>query len=216
MRRAATARTVFADPTTAALASAALAGDAARVRKLVADGADLGARSGEGVTLLQWALLRQSERGMAALLDAGADPSQPGRGGATVLHIAAKAASATWLKLLLDHGADPDAPHGITQAPPLAAALMNPQEAAFDLLLAHHADPDRADRMGDTPLHVAAQVHKTHLVLRLLRAGADPSRRNKAGNTFEPYFDILPAGGLSTAGKAMREEVHRWLRAHES
>jgi ankyrin repeat protein len=216
MKGAVSAGAVFPDPTTAALADAALAGDAARVRKLIADGADLGAQGSEGMTLLQWALLRRSERGMATLLDAGADPSQPGWGGDTVLHIAAKADDPAWLRMLLRHGADPDAPHGITQAPPLAAALMNPQDTAFDLLLAHHADPNRADRMGDTPLHVAAQVHRTHLVLRLLHAGADPSRRNEAGHTFQVYVDILPAGGLSAAGKARREEVHRWLREHES
>jgi ankyrin repeat protein len=212
--RAATADKVFPDAGTAALASAALAGDAARVHRLIAGGVGLSAQGSEGVTLLQWALLRQSERAVTTLLDAGADPSEPGWAGNTVMHIAAEANDPAWLRILLNYGADPDTPHGITQAPPLAAALMNPQDAAFELLLAHHADPNRADRMGNTPLHVAAQVHKTHLLLRLLHAGADATRRNRAGNTFQPYFDIQPPGRLSPAGSVRREEVHQWLREH--
>src|SRR5690349_12619271 len=85
---------------------------------------------------------------MTTLLNARANPSQPGLGGDTVLHMAAKANDASYLELLLDHGADPNAPHGVTQAPLIDAALMNPQNDAFELLLAHHADLNRPDRMA--------------------------------------------------------------------
>jgi ankyrin repeat protein len=208
------AATVFSDARTAALAQAALNGDSQSVRRLIAQGASLSARGADGITLLEWALLRRSKLALNTLLEAGADPSQPGTDGDTVLHLAAKAGDPTYLALLLDHGADPDAPNGITQAPPLDAALMNTTDDAFDLLLAHHADPNRPDRMGDTPLHVAAQVHKTECVMRLLEAGADPTRRNHRGDTFQVYFAITPAGGLSSAGKARRDAVYAWLRAH--
>ena len=205
---------VFSDARTIALANAALDGDSARVRALVAEGADPNAHGKDDVTLLQWALLRQSKPALTALLDAGANPSLPGLGGDTVLHLAAKANDPSYLKLLLDHGADPNAPHGTTQAPPIDAALMNPRNDAFELLLAHHADPNRADRMGDTPLHVAAQVHKPQCVLALLKAGADANLRNKRGDTFQAYFNVLPAGGLHPAAKAEHEAVHQWLREH--
>jgi uncharacterized protein len=206
---------VFSDAKTIALANTALSSDSSRVHVLVTEGANPNARGKDDVTLLEWALLQQSKSGMAALLDAGANPSEPGLGGDTVLHMAAKANDASYLKLLLDHGADPNAPHGVTQAPPIDAALMNPQTDAFELLLAHHADPNRADRMGDTPLHVAAQVHKPQCVLALLKAGADPSLRNKHGDTFQTYFNILPAGGLNASAKAQHEAVHQWLREHQ-
>lgn len=208
------ANNVFSDAGTIALANAALAGDSAKVHAMVAGGANPNAQGKDDVTLLEWALLRQSKPGMTALLDAGANASQPGLGGDTVLHLAAKANDPSYLKLLLDHGADPNAPHGVTQAPPIDAALMNPQTDTFELLLAHHADPNRADRMGDTPLHVAAQVHKPQCVLALLKAGADPSLRNQRGNTFQTYFNILPAGGLNSAAQAQHEDVHQWLREH--
>lgn len=205
---------IFPDPKVAALAAAVAAGDEARVRSLVAAGADPNGSGDRDVNLLEWALLQQSPRGLQALLDAGADASRPGLGGATVLHMAAMASDPTYLKRLLEHGADPNAAHGTTGAPPLSAALMNPDAAAFDLLLAHRADPNRADRLGDTPLHVAASAHKTDLVLRLLEAGADATRRNQRGDTFQVYFNIAPAGGFSTAAQAKRDAVHDWLRAH--
>jgi ankyrin repeat protein len=205
---------VFADAKTVALANAALNGDGSRVRHLVADGASLSARGKDDVTLLEWALLQRSKLAMTTLLDAGADPSQPGLDGDTVLHLAAKADDSSYLRLLLEHGADPNAPNGITKAPPLNAALMNVSDDAFNLLLAYHADPNRADRMGDTPLIVAAQVHKTRCILRLLQDGAQPIWRDKGGHTFQTYFNILPAGGLSAQGQADRDAVIQWLRAH--
>ncbi|HEX7816407.1 ankyrin repeat domain-containing protein [Dyella sp.] len=205
---------VFSNPQTMALAQAAAGGDVARLRTLATQGAHLDATGDHDVTLLQWALLRQDLTAMKALLDAGADPSLPGLGGDTVLHLAAKANDPRYLALLLDHGADPNAPHGITHAPPLDAALMNPQNDNFELLLVHHADPNRSDRMGNTPLHVAAQVHKSHCVLALLKAGADPTRRNQHGDTFQVYFNILPAGGLNPEAKATHDAVHRWLQEH--
>lgn len=209
------ANNVFADAKAVALANAALAVDSARMHSLIGEGANPNAQGKDDVTLLEWALLRQSKPAMTALLDAGANPSLPGLGGDTVLHMAAKANDPSYLKLLLDHGADPNAPHGLTKAPPIDAALMNPNTAAFDLLLAHHADPNRTDRLGDTPLHVAAQVHKPQCVLALLKAGADPSLRNKRGDTFQVYFNVLPAGGLNSTAKAEHEAVHQWLREHQ-
>lgn len=205
---------IFPDPKVAALAAAVEDGDEARVHTLVAEGADPNGTGDRDVTLLEWALLRQSPRGLQALLDNGADAARPGIGGATVLHMAAMANDPGYIRHLLDHGADPNTPHGKTGAPPLSAALMNADRTAFDLLLAHHADPNRADRLGDTPLHVAASVHKSDLVLALLEAGADPAQRNQRGDTFQTYFNVAPAGGFSTAAKAKRDTVHAWLRAH--
>ena len=205
---------VFGDARVVAAVEAATRGDAARVRALRLEGADLDAQGERGVTPLEWALLHKDRRAMETLLSAGADPSRPGVGGATVLHLAAMASDAGYLRLLLERGADPNAPHGVTQAPPLDAALMNPGDDAFDLLLAHHADPNRADRLGNTPLHIAAKVHRTHCVLRLLEAGADATRRNQQGATFQTYFNILPAGGLNATARAQHEQVHQWLRLH--
>lgn len=205
---------VFTDSRVAQLAAAAGEGDAAKVHALVAAGIDPNAQGDRSVTLLEWALLQQSPAGLTALLDNGADAARPGVGGATVVHMAAMASDPVYLKILLDHGVSPDTPHGVTQAPPLDAALMNPDDDAFQILMAHHADPNRADRLGNTPLHVAAKVHKTRCVLALLEAGADPDRRNQQGATFQAYFNITPAGGLNATARAEHEQVIQWLQQH--
>lgn len=209
-----TADQVFADARVAQLATAAGEGDAAKVHALVAAGVDPNAQGDRSVSLLEWAVLQQSPKGLIALLDNGADAARPGIGGATVMHMAAMANDPVYLKILLDHGVSPDTPHGVTQAPPLDAALMNPDDDAFQLLLAHHADPNRVDRLGNTPLHVAAKVHKTRCVMALLEAGADPGRRNQQGVTFQAYFNITPAGGLNANARAEHEQVSQWLRQH--
>jgi len=206
---------IFPDPKVAALAAAVADGDAARVKAEIAAGADPNGRGERDVTLLEWALLRQSPRGLAALLENGADASRPGVGGATVLHMAAMANDATYLRILLEHRADPNAPHGTTGEPPLSAALKNVDGAALDLLLKYKADPNRADRLGNTPLHVAAKVHKPDAVLKLLDAGADANHRNERGDSFQVYFNIAPAGGFSASAQAKHEAVHAWLRAHD-
>src|SRR5690606_17367180 len=66
----------FSDPVAAHLAQAAKSGDAARIRELVAGGANPNAHGNNGTTMLEWAMLQQSRAGFEALLAAGADPSR--------------------------------------------------------------------------------------------------------------------------------------------
>ena len=204
---------VFADAATAALADAAGRSDVTAVRKLVAAGANPNDRGASDVTLLEWALLKQSARGIVALLAVGADAAQPCSGGTTVMHMAAMAGDPIYLKTLLDHGADPDAPHGESGAPPVAAALLNADDTAFRLLLDGGADPNRRDHAGNTPLHVAAKLHDSASVLALLRAGADPRARNAAGATFQRYLDLSSAPARSDAARATLTSIRDWLHA---
>jgi len=209
------AKQVFPDPETAALAAAAAAGDAARVRELVGDGADPNAQGDKGMNLLQYALAEQNPDGLKALLDAGADPARPGMGGSTVIHNAAIADDAVYLEILLAHGANPDAPHGQTGAPPLSAAAGPRTDKQFQLLLSARADPNRADRTGNTPLHAAAMINAGAHVLALLKAGADPGAKNAQDATFQPYYFRLPEARLSDAARQERKDVIAWLNEHD-
>ena len=204
---------VFSEPAVAALADAIARGDIAEVRRL-APAADLSAHGDKRITLLQWALMQRQPEAMRALIDAGADLALPGLDGDTVLHTAAMANDPAYLRLLLAVGADPDVRNAETGATPLRNALMGERTEQFHALLAAGADPDHADRTGNTPLHVAAQVNEPALALELLQAGADPQARNAQGATFQRYLFMTRSALLSTDARRQREAVEAWLTAH--
>ncbi len=206
-------RTVFADPRVAALADAVADGDTARVKTL-SSGLDLSVRGDKNVTLLQWALLNRSLAGMKALLDAGADPAQPGMDNDTVIHMAAMANDAAYLSELLARGVDPNVRNPESGAGPLRAALMGERDEQFRALLAAGADPNLADRLGNTPLHIAGQINEPARALDLLNAGADPMARNAQGATFQRYLFMTRAALLNADTRRSREAVEAWLTAH--
>lgn len=203
---------IFPDPAVARLAEAAARGDRRRVAEL-APGVNLAAQGDDGVTLLQWALLNKSADGMEALLDAGANPNQVGLDGDTVVHLAAMADDSRYLTLLLARGADPNVAHGETRATPLRDALIGEREPQFRALLAAGADPNRADRMGNTPLHVAGQINEPARALDLLNAGADPAARNLQNATFQRYLFMTRVSLLNAETRRDREAVQAWLTA---
>ena len=210
-----TARDIFPDSFAAALAEAAAKGDTDRVRRLIAAGANPNARGRDGVTVSQWALMNQSPKGFTALLEGGSDPSLADSSGETVVHYAAKTNVPVYLEILLKHGADPNTPNGVTRATPLVPALMANREENFRMLMAAGADPNAPDRMGDTPLHVAAKINAFARVLDLLEAGADPRATNKRGTTFQKYLDMTPTDLLHDEARRQREAVHTWVREHQ-
>lgn len=204
---------VFTGPAVA-LATAAADGDASHVAALVAQGADPNARGHRGLTLLQWAVFRHAPAGVAALVAAGADPSQADDSGATAIHDAAAVVWPDVLPVLLGAGADPNVRNTVTGASPLAAAILAHRRSQFRQLLAGGADPNLADRMGNTPLLVAAEVNAMDDILALLDAGADPTRVNLRGDGLVKILDVTPAGMLLPATAAARARVDEWLRRH--
>lgn len=208
------ARIVFTDPRVAELAEAVADGDILRIRDLAA-GVDLSTRGDKHVTLLQWALLNRSFAGMKALLDAGAEPTQSGMDSDTVVHMAAMANDATYLTELLARGVNPNVRNPESGAGPLRAALMGERDEQFRALLAAGADPDLADRLGNTPLHVAGQINEPERALDLLNAGADPMARNAQGVTFQRYLFMTRAALLNAETLRSREAVEAWLTTHQ-
>jgi Planctomycete cytochrome C/Ankyrin repeats (3 copies)/Prenyltransferase and squalene oxidase repeat len=120
---------------TTPLMFAALYGDAALVRRVLAAGADPGAANVAGATALMWAVPDVDK--MRALLDAGVDANARSGDGRSALHItAAIVGGRPAVQLLLDYGADAWSPVvGDSSLLREAARVNNPE--VFRLLVAY-------------------------------------------------------------------------------
>ena len=160
------------------VADAAMRGDAVAVRALIADGADVNAAQGDGMTALHWAA-RHGDAGLVrTLLGAGADVGAGTRiGHYTALHVAAQGGAGEVVEMLLGAGADPELViRSGGAARPLHFAAAAGSERAVAALVAAGADVNAAEESwGQTPLIFAASKGRTAAVTALLEAGADPA-----------------------------------------
>ena len=158
----------------APVADAAMHGDAEAVRTLLADGADVNAAHGDGMTGLHWVALNGNAEIARLLIGAGAALEAGTRLGAhTPLHVAARAGHGEVVEILAGAGADAAALTE-TGAAPLHFAAAAGDVRAVAALLEHGAPVDaREPEWGQTPLMFAAALGRTEAVVALLEAGAD-------------------------------------------
>lgn len=202
----------FADPAVVPLAEAIAAGDPGRIRALAAT-TDLSVRGKDGVTLLEWAVWNERPDALAALLEAGADASLPGMDQETVAHMAAMAEDPKYLEVLIAHGAPVDIVSPRGGWTPIFRAVQGRRDAQVELLVQAGADLHRTDAMGNTLLHVAANVNDAARVLQLLEAGVDPGVANARGQTFRAALFAGSDARLNAEGRAARQKVRDWLAA---
>ena len=167
--------------------SAVARAGAARVRELLAAGADPDEPDDHGTTPLYRAAVHGSTELVRLLLAYGADPQLPGGADDEGLPLCA---AACWnhigvVEALLGAGADPDLPEPPHPeqtgpgTPPLLWAVRNGHREAVELLLTAGADPD----IPGTPLTIAARGGRYGIVRTLLAHGADPARPDESGRT---------------------------------
>jgi uncharacterized protein len=97
---------------------------------------------------------------------------------------------------------------------PLMTALIWNKPKHFRMLLLRGSDPDLTDRVGNTSLHVAAQINAPRRVLELLKAGANPQAQNAQHKTFQTYLFMTPEAQLSARNRKDRAAVIAWLNEH--
>ncbi|RYZ69127.1 MAG: ankyrin repeat domain-containing protein [Lysobacteraceae bacterium] len=202
----------FRDPAVLPLADAIAGGDVARIRALAAS-ADLAARGDDNVTLLEWAIWNQQPASLSALLEAGADAAMPGMDNETVAHMAAMVDDPEYLEVLIRHKAPVDLVGDRGGRTPIFRAVENRRNAQFDLLVTAGADVHRRDSMGNSLLHMAAQVNDADRVLQLLKLGVDPRVTNSRGDTFQAALFSFADARLNTAGRESRQRLRDWLVA---
>ena len=164
------------------VADAARRGDAAALKTLLAQGADVNAPQGDGMTALHWA----AERGDAAvaemLIFAGANVSPVTRlGNYTPLHLAARSGSAPVVAALLKANAPVTAVTSTGGVTALHLGAASGNTVVVTQLIEKGADVNAKEtEWGQTPLMFAAASDRTEVVKVLLAKGADVKTRTNA------------------------------------
>ena len=158
----------------AMVAAAAAAGDAAAVKALLQQGADVNAAQGDGMTALHWAASRGDAAMAQMLLSAGANIRATSRlGGITALHLASQAGHAPVVAALLAAGANANAATS-TGATALMLAARGGSTDTVMRLVENGADPNSKETaFGQTALMIAAGLDRADVVKTLLARGAD-------------------------------------------
>jgi ankyrin repeat protein len=172
------------------LLAAAAGGDAAEIRKLIADGDDLAVRDIRGRTPLHVAAHGGHHQAMRALVAAGADPNALENDRYDILTIAAVANDVPTLKVALELGANPKNITSIHDGTALIAAAHLGHAEIVKTLIRAGAPLDHVNNLGFTaviesiilgdggPKHIAT-------LKALVWAGADVNLPDRKGRT--PY-----------------------------
>jgi len=164
----------------AAIAEAAMAGDADGVRRLLKQGGDVNGAQGDGMTALHWAAMHGDATLAETLLYAGGNARATTRlGGYTPLHLASQTGTRAVVDVLAGRGADVNA-RATTGATPLMLAASSGNTDALQGLLDRGADPNAAESAnGETALMFGAAADRADAVRLLLEHGAQPAVTSK-------------------------------------
>jgi ankyrin repeat protein len=149
---------------------------------LLANHADVNAKTGEGGTPLQLAAKNGHKDVAELLLTNKAEVDGKNNYGLTPLHHAAYNGHKDVVELLLAKGADVNAGRNV-RATPLHLAAKNGHKDVAELLLANKAYINAKDKVGQTPLHYAAKNGHRDVVELLLACKADVNNEDDDGAT---------------------------------
>ena len=156
------------------VAGAAQAKDAAAVKALLKQGADVNVAQGDGMTALHWAAANGDVPLVQMLLAAGANFRATTRlGGITPLHLASQGGHAQAVAALIASGAEPNGATS-TGATSLMLAARAGSTETVTRLVETGADINAKEKgFGQTALMVAAGLDRADVVKQLLARGAD-------------------------------------------
>lgn len=192
------------------LLTAAAAGDAALVGKLLAAGASPHAADERGRTALLIAVSLRHNRVARVLIQAGADVNRKDEDANSAFLLAASTGQIDLVRLALDHGADlasTDRYRGTA----LTVAAQHGNVEVVKLLLRAGAPVDHVNALGWTALLEAIVLgdgssRYESVVELLLDAGADPNLADRDGNT--PTRHARQRGYKTMVKMLMRQRGH--------
>lgn len=166
------------------LMTAALNGQTAAVKALIAAGADINALDSIHDTPLKYAIKGGHKSTIFALLDAGADPTISDiAGGTTLVQAATYIDDLELVRLLIRRGVPTDGAGDQIHETPLMAAAIFGRIQTVKVLLDAQVSVNAQNTEGSTALIDASRSGETDTLTLLLRVGADPSIKDKQGKT---------------------------------
>ena len=180
------------------LVHAVKTGDAAAVRAIVKQRADVNAVEADGTSALHYAIQRNDVEIVDVLLRAGANVKAANRYGIAPLQVAATIGNAAIIDQLLRAGADANTatPDGETA---LMTAARTGDAASVKLLASRGVDVNAKDGVkGQTALMWAAAENNAAAMNVLIEAGADINARSKAG-VFTPLLFAVRGGHVDAS-----------------
>jgi ankyrin repeat protein len=178
--------------------AAAKGGDAAALRALLRQGADVNAPAADGTTALHWAVQRGDDEMVGLLLAAGARPGAANRYGMAPLQVAATVGNPRTVERLLEAGADANTANADGESALMLAARTGNPQVVRQLIAAGAQVDAREGWKGQTALMWAAAENNPAAMQVLLEAGADASARSRGG-VFTPLLFAIRAGHVPAA-----------------
>jgi ankyrin repeat protein len=172
----------------AGLHAAAARGDATAIERLMQNGADAGARDGNGRTALHVAAFRKQNEAALRLMRLGADPNALDAQRYDIVTIAAVADDAAMLRTALAGGAKATNITSPYDGTALIAAAHLGHDEVVRILIAAGAPLDHVNNLGWTALIesiVLGDGGKRHVACleALVKAGADVNIADRSGAT---------------------------------
>jgi uncharacterized protein len=194
------------------VADAAMKGDAASVRALMAKKADVNAPQNDGATALHWAVFRGDAELANLLIRAGANVKAANRQGVTPLWLASVNGDAKMLGVLLEAGADANEKLALGRTPLMIASRTGKVDA-MTVLIDRGADVNAKETLrGTTAMMWAADEGHEAAIQLLIDRGADlkarsnPAPRGRGpalGKANDPRKAVAAQGAALAAGRAL-------------
>ncbi len=131
--------------------------DVARVKKLIAEGADARATNTYGSTPMSEAAIVGDAEVIETLLEAGADVESPGADGQTALMLVARSSNVRAARVLIRHGANVNARESWREQTALMWAAAESQPEMVKDLIRSGADLDARSKVNEWPRQVSAE-----------------------------------------------------------